>query len=166
MLPASYTYSFTNTSTAEIFYSMGDHLTVGKYWKLKAITPFSSIIKISRVMVGQAWLPNIGVSGDVSLNKNPYIKGERQRNGGVYIPPSINYKTNTISYRELNKDSLFTLQDALSRYGTGTTIFIEGLIGTSAFTFTSIYGRLIKWTEPEKSISGNYAINLTIEESI
>lgn len=164
--PASYTYTATNTKTKETLYLIGGYLTIGHYWKLRVIPPNSSHIKISRVMVGQAWLPTIGPSGDITVFKNTFLKPDRQRNGGVYLPPSVNYRTNTLLYQELDKDDLFYLQDALSRYGTGATIFVEGLTSTSAFTFTSIYGRLIKWTEPEKSISGKYSITLTVEETL
>lgn len=166
MQPASATYFFNNTLQEQALYSIGSTLTVGAYWKLTVTCPYASILKISRVMVGQAWLPGISVSGDITVAKNTFIKGERQRNGGMYIPPSINYRTNTVLYSELDKDDLFSLQDALSRYGTGATIFVEGLTSTSAFTFTSIYGRLIKWTQPEKSISGNYSISITVEETL
>ena len=164
--PPSYSYSATNTTETEVLTLIADYLTIGYFWKLVITPPSSSYIKIGRVMVGQAWQPNIGPSGDVTVSKNPFIKSERQRNGGVHIPPSINYKTNTVTYMELDKESLFALLDALSRYGSGATIYVEGLLSTSSFTFTSIYGRLIKWTEPQKSLSGNYSITLTVEETL
>lgn len=160
------TYSIINTTTSEVLYLVGDvSITTGFFWKLIITPPYSSSIKIARIMVGQAWIPNLTVSGDITIAKNPFIKSERQRNGGVYIPPSINFRTNTLQYKELDKEMLFSLMDALSRYGSGSAIFIEGLVSTSAFTFTSLYGRLIKWTEPVKSFSGKYSITLTIEET-
>ncbi len=165
--PPTFNYTITNTKIKEILYLVGgDNLTTGFFWKLTITPPYSSIIKLSRVMIGQAWLPNLTPSGDITIAKNTFLKGERQRNGGVFLPHSINYKTNTVQYKELHKDVLFSLLDALNRYGSGTTIFVQGLLSTSAFTFTSIYGRLIKWTDPIKSVSGNYSITLTIEETI
>lgn len=165
--PPNYVFTNYNTKEKDILYLIGNTgLSVGGFWKLTVTPPYPSVIKLNRVMVGQAWLPNLTVAGDITIAKNSIIKTDRQRNGGIFLPTSINYRTNTVQYKELDKDTSFALLDALSRYGSGTTIFIEGLINTSAFTFTSIYGRLIKWTDPIKSVSGNYSITLTIEETI
>jgi hypothetical protein len=165
--PPNFTYTTTNAAEKEILYLVGSNdLTTGFFWKLIVTPPYSSILKLSRVMVGQAWLPNLNPVGDITVAKNTFLKSDRQRNGGAFLPPSVNYRTNTIQYKELDKDIIFSLLDALSRYGSGTTIFVEGLTSTSSFTFTSIYGRLIKWTDPIKSLSGKYSITLTIEETI
>lgn len=164
--PPTHTYTFVNDYNSGPIFGLGGVFSVGFFWKLTIHTIVPSYINISRIMIGQAWVPNLTVCGDITLNKQGFLKPERKRNGGVYLPPSTNYITSTLTYKELDKTSLFSLQDALCRYGTGTTVFVEGLVNTSAEKSTSMYGRLIKWTEPQKSVSGNYSISITIEESL
>lgn len=153
----THTYTVVNTKISEVLYLVAGDYVTGFFWKLTITPPSASMVKISRVMVGQAWLPNLGPSGDITIAKNAFIKNERQRNGGTFISPSVNFRTVTLQYRELEKTVIFSLLDALSRYGSGTTIFVEG---------SNVYGRLIRWSEPTKSVSGNYTITLTIEETL
>lgn len=119
----------------------------------------------SRVLAGLSWLPNMGVSSDISIDKLPYSKPVRFRNGGVYVPPSISYTTHLLNYQELDHQTTFSLQDSLANYGSGATIFVFGLEGTTALTFTTLYGRIKEWGKPKLSVSGKYSLSITIEET-
>lgn len=140
---------------------------VATKWELEFTNPSATNFQVvaSRVLAGLSWIPNIGITVDLSVAKQPYSKPVRFRNGGVYVPPSYEFRSITLSYEELDKVSTFALQDALGNYGSGTSILAFGLVGTTALTFTSIYGRIREWGKPKLSISGNYSIGVTIEET-
>lgn len=150
-------------------------------WKFFNITEISLVAKwelsfsntvfgtfrviLSRVIGGLAWIPNIGASGDIGIDRAAYAKSIRKRNGGVFIPPSVNYNTQALTYKELDEQSTFSLLDALANYGSGGNVFVFGLDGTTALTITKLYGRIKEWSKPTLSISGNYSLSITIEES-
>lgn len=170
-------YDTIDASTPTSTYSILLDGTVG--WKFFNITEISLVAKwelrfsntvpfsviLSRVIGGLAWIPNIGASGDIGIDRTAYAKSIRKRNGGVFIPPSVNYNTQALTYKELDEQSTFSLLDALASYGSGGNVFVFGLEGTTALTITKLYGRIKEWSKPTLSISGNYSLSITIEES-
>lgn len=162
----AYTYSETTTYPNQKIEHIGFTLVVGNKWKLTIVTPISTSIRVSRVLVGKLWEPNLTVVGDITIAKTGFYPGQRLRNGGTFIAPSKNLRTLSVNYQELTEEAMFSLQDALSSYGSGASIFVEGLVNTTAFTMTSIYGRLKEWGKPTRSVSGRYSISLVIEESL
>lgn len=138
-------------------------VVLGRTWELTIDLPYSTDIKILRVMVGQLWKPNREVSGDLNIELTPFVQAQRQRNGGVFTGVYTSIKTISVSYLELEPEILFQLQDMLSRYSSGASIYMDGLVNTGIYNQTSIFGRIREWGKPVKSISGNFSINLTIE---
>lgn len=155
--------TIVTTTDNEVIKFLDFDVVLGRTWELVITLPYITDIKILRVMVGQLWKPNREVSGDLNIELTPFVQAQRQRNGGVFTGVYTSVKTITVSYLELEPKILFQLQDILSRYSSGASIYMDGLVNTGIYNQTSIFGRIREWSKPIKSVSGNFSINLTIE---
>lgn len=162
--PPVFSTSVVTTVEDEQVRVLGFDIQLATQWELVFSVPSTTNIVISRVLVGQEWVPTYGVTGTVEISKSGYLKGDRYRNGGVFIAPSTNYTTQKLEFSELNRETCYSLLDALSRYGSGATVLVYDLAGDSSLTVSYIYGRVREWGIPKKSVSQAYSISLNIEE--
>lgn len=136
-------------------------------WGLEFISlagPF--YIAMSRVLGGTQWRPNRGATSNMGIALLASANTERYRSGGSYKQPVKKYKELSLSYEELDHSSLFALQDLIANSGSNNTVFAYGLTGTTAEELTKVYGRIKELSKPVKGVSGNYSINVIIEECL
>lgn len=158
------TYVVTTTQANETIKIFDIPTELANYWEIEFKLPTSDYILISRVMFGQSWEPTYGITGLIDISKEGFLKGDRYRNGGTFVAPSVNYTTQQLEFAEISQEVCYTLLDSLSRYGSGATVVVHDLVDNSTLTSSSIYGRVKEWGNPKKSVSQAYSISLTIEE--
>lgn len=142
-------------------------ISSGFYYKLEVTLAVAQSINITHMLIGNAWSPKRGV--DANSYEICSVGGGKRfnlRNGGTFVQPSIKYRRQKITINELNKTDVFGFVDITSNYGKSSSIFVYLLEGTSLFTVSTFYGRMIEWSPATpSSVSANYKVSFTIEES-
>lgn len=161
------TQVYTLTSYAGDMSFMDLDITSGFYYKLEINLTSSQSIKITHLLVGTCWSPTRGIDAN-SYEICAVGSGKRLnlRNGSTFVQPTVKYRRQKITINELNKTDAFGFVDITSNYGKSSSIFIYLLEGTSLFTVSTFYGRMIEWSPiTPSSVSADYKVSFTIEES-
>ena len=160
---SSYTISWSEFLTIDLALTA----TLGHYWKLTITDTVAFELSISTILVGSSWAPSRGVDADShEIGRNSLSKRLTLRNGSTFVQPTKSFRYHRITVKEMTDSDAFGFSDITFRYGKSTPIFVYLLNGTSLFTTSVYYGRLIEWSSlSPTSVSGNYKVSFTIEES-
>lgn len=141
--------------------------TIGYFWKLTITDTSPFVLQIATILIGSSWSPTRGVDADShEIGRAAMSKKYNLRNGSMFVQPSKSYRYHKITVREMTDIDAFAFTDITFRYGKSTPIFVYLLNGTSLFTTSVFYGRLVEWSSlTPSSASGNFKVTFTIEES-
>lgn len=163
--PASATHTIAWSENITIDLELAP--TIGHFWKLSVTNSSPFVMQVATIMVGSSWSPTRGVDADShEIGRAALSKKYNLRNGSIFVQPSKSYRYHKITVREMTDIDAFAFTDITFRYGKSIPIFVYLLNGTSLFTTSVFYGRLVEWSSlAPSSASGNFKVTFTIEES-